>query len=251
MDFVAPHFDNRETYTGPTAEVMVLSTPHAGAEAVCSLLYNNGIGTPHEYFQPYHSLPALARQVGLAEITSDNMHRITAFLKMKRSRGGWFSYNLHASHHGIWRTFRPSLDAAEMLDGSVLLYCRRGDLMAQTAACYIAHRIEIGMNTTADEELAGLLQTFDEDLCVRLHQVLLRQRTMADQIFDQEQRRFREVQVLNQEDTWSERCRQIAQVLPIHDARIPPVSVRTDLKQLVLEQMRSSEAVLEVSDGPR
>ena len=45
MDFIEPHFDNREIYAGPTAEVMVLSTPHSGAEAVCGLLYNNGIGT--------------------------------------------------------------------------------------------------------------------------------------------------------------------------------------------------------------
>jgi len=53
--------------------------------------------------------------------------------------------------------------------------------------------------------------------------------------------------VLNQEDPWTDRTHRIGEVLPIHDARTSALSVRPGLKQMVLEQMQSSEAILQVA----
>jgi LPS sulfotransferase NodH len=243
MDFIDSHYDNPEIYTGSTAEVMVLSTPRSGSTSVCSLLYNNGIGTPHEYFQPFQYLPALARRVGLQDVNSESLHRITAFLRTRRSRGGWFAYNIHSSHHGIWRAFRPSLEAAGMLDGSVLLYCRRRDLRAQTASYYIAHRIQQWGNLGDQQDPHQVLDTFDEALCVKLHESLIRQTDAAERIFEIERRRFHAVRVLNFDDGWSARFRTIGEVLPIHDARTSTRRSDPSLKVKVLEQMRQSPAL--------
>jgi LPS sulfotransferase NodH len=246
MDFIEPRFDNEEVYTGPTAEVMVLSTPRSGSTAVCSLLHNNGIGTPHEYFQPYQYLPALARRVGLTEVNQDNLHRITAFLRTRRSRGGWFSYNIHSSHHSIWSAFGPSLEAAGMMDGSVLLYCRRADLMGQTASYYIAHRIHQWGNLGVQEDETQCLEQFDEALCVRLHRSLILQTRAAEEIFQTQARRFHSVAVIEFEQTWTERFSTIAGVLPIHMAKISTQRSDPSLKTMVLEQMRACPALIEM-----
>lgn len=246
MDFIEPRFDNDEVYTGPTAEVMVLSTPRSGSTAVCSLLHNNGIGTPHEYFQPYQYLPALARRVGLTEVNKENLHRITAFLKTRRSRGGWFSYNIHSSHHSIWSAFGPSLEAAGMKDGSVLLYCRRADLLGQTASYYIAHRINQWGNLGAQEDEMQCLEQFDEALCVKLHRSLILQTRAAEDLFQIQSRRFHSVAVIEFEQTWTERFTNIAGVLPIHQAKISTQRSDPSLKAMVLEQMGRCSALMEM-----
>jgi LPS sulfotransferase NodH len=243
MDFIDSQFDNPEVYSGPTAEVMLLSTPRSGATAVCSLLHNNGVGTPHAYFQPFQYLPAIARRVGLKDVNSENLHRITAFLRTRRSRGGWFAYNLQASHHDIWRAFRPSLEAAGMSDGSVLLYCRRADLLSQTAANYIAHRTQQSANLNAHLDTSQVLDTFDEALAARLHASLHKQNQAAERIFNRERRRFHSVRIIEFEDTWSARARSIAEVLPIHNAQPATRVSDSRLKAEVLDQMRRSPAL--------
>jgi LPS sulfotransferase NodH len=243
MDFIDSQFDNPEVYSGPTAEVMVLSTPRSGATAVCNLLHNNGVGTPHAYFQPFQYLPAIARRVGLKDVNSENLHRVTAFLRTRRSRGGWFAYNIHASHHDIWRAFRSSLDAAGMSDGSVLLYCRRADLLSQTASYYIAHRTQQSDNLNAHLDTAQVLDTFDEALAVRLHSSLRKQSQAAEEIFNRERRRFHAVRIINFEDTWSRRAQSIAEVLPIHNTRHTAPIGDSHFRTEVLEQLRQSVAL--------
>jgi LPS sulfotransferase NodH len=243
MDFIEPHFDNPEVYSGPTAEVMILSTPMSGSTAVCSLLHNNGIGTPHEYFQPYQYLPALARRVGMSSVNKDNLHRITAFLKIRRSRGGWFAYNIHSSHHGIWTAFGPSLDAAGMMDGSVLLYCRRRKLLEQTASYYIAHRLQQWGNLGLQEDHSQALQHFDEALCLKLYRSLVQQTQAAEDIFEVQRRRFHRVAVVDFEHSWTDRLSTISAVLPIHQAKISTQRSDPALKALVLDQMARCPAI--------
>ena len=133
-----------------------------------------------------------------------------------------------------------------MMDGSVLLYCTRADLAAQTAASYIAHRVQSWGTLGLAEDEAQSLNTFDEDLAIRICRSLVDQERAARAIFETERRRFHRVRILRYEDTWTDRLSTIAEVLPIHDSVASSERVDPGLQSKVIHQMRKSSTLREL-----
>lgn len=179
-DFIHAKFDNTEDHNGPFHLVLIVSTPRSGSTMLSSLLYENGIGLPHEYVQPYSYLQLISKRAQKDDGPPD-FEKLADFLIRKRTRNGYLSINIHGHHYQNWIRLKPFLIDRSGCVPRACLHINRLSFIDQAVSYYIAHATGNWGNFSKNAgrpSIAMDIQKFD-----KLAERLLSLRAMADQIF--------------------------------------------------------------------
>lgn len=133
-DFINARYDVAEA-TETTDLLVILSTPRSGSTLLCDHIYRHGLCLPHEYFQPFQYMPALAERWDAREDGETDLKTYVRQLRKFRTfPNGWLGVNLHAKHLQIWIAAQPHLQNLRQHYVHVL----RRDQIAQAVSYHIA-----------------------------------------------------------------------------------------------------------------
>jgi LPS sulfotransferase NodH len=108
-DFVASTYDACSS-NDATHVYIILSTPRSGSTYLSSLLYQQGLSLPHEYFHAPHYLPILAdRWKCIGDGNLDREKYVKELISHRTDSQGILGVNLHGDHLELFSEFESYL----------------------------------------------------------------------------------------------------------------------------------------------
>ncbi len=136
-DFISEQFDKDNNIE--TSNIIVIAgTQRSGSTYLCDHIRSAGVCIPHEYFQPYGYMQALAERWECRKGNSIDIVKYIKSLKLMRTgKAGWLGINIHAWHIPMFKKAMNFLN----VDSIHYFHLVRGDILKQAISYEIASQI--------------------------------------------------------------------------------------------------------------